>query len=53
MFYCYDSFKKLGLIDYDPTLITTWEKNPKQLKVTWTLAVVCALNANAITIDDL
>ena len=53
MFYCYDSFIKMGLIEYDPTLISAWERNPKQLKLTWTLAVLCALNANSISIEEL
>jgi lantibiotic modifying enzyme len=27
MFYCYDNNKRYGLIDYDPSLIITWERN--------------------------
>ena len=53
MFYCYDNNKLYGLIDYDPTLIQRWERNPKNLKKTWNLAVMAAVSDKAITFDDL
>ena len=53
MFYCYDNNKLYGLIDYDPSLIQRWERNEKNLKRTWNLAILSAINEKDITYDDL
>ena len=53
IFYCYDNNKLYGLIDYDPSLIQKWERNDKNLRRTWNLAILSAINEKDITYDDL
>ncbi len=53
MFYCYDNNKLYGLIDYDPALIEKWERTQRNLKRTWNLAIMSALNEGVITFNDI
>ncbi|CDW75006.1 UNKNOWN [Stylonychia lemnae] len=53
MFYCYDNNKNYGMIDYDPELIQRWEKTPRQLKRTWTMAVMSAVSDGSISWEDI
>lgn len=52
MFYCvYDNSMQYGLIDYDPSLISHWERS--KLKKTWNMAVMAAISDRSITYLDL
>ena len=53
MFYCYDNSMRYGLIDYDPSLISHWERSRVKLKKTWNMAVMAAISDRRITYFDL
>lgn len=53
MFTCYDSVHHIGRVEYDPELITYWERQPKKIKNTWYLAVLFALANGAMSWEDI
>ncbi|CDW84451.1 UNKNOWN [Stylonychia lemnae] len=53
MFYCKNNAKRNMYPDYQPFLIMNFEKNPKQLQKTWTIAIMSALADQSIEYDDL
>ena len=53
MFYCHDQSKKFGLVEYYPSLVQHLERNPRQLKRTWNLAILTALSNKQISFEEL
>eukprot|EP00347_Sterkiella_histriomuscorum_P012615 403367889 len=53
MFYCQDNSKRDIYPDYSPTIIQMFEKSQKQMKRTWSMAIMAALVDNTITFEDL
>ena len=48
-----DSEAYLGEIDINPSMVSFWERDPKNMRATWYLSIAYAIKAGQLTFEDL
>eukprot|EP00347_Sterkiella_histriomuscorum_P004491 403360262 len=53
MFTCYESNEHFGRVDFDPEFIIYWERQRKNVKNIWYMAMIYAISSGRVTKEDL